>query len=99
MADEGNLRRWKPGESGNPRGRPKTGRGRGIWSSNAARRLFSECISDEQRRAVSKAVLEVATRPHPPLWALQAVADAAGLDKELLRRTGHLPSGKTYVWV
>jgi len=99
MGNLDNLHRWKPGESGNPKGRPPTGRGRGIWSSREAKRVFADCISDDQRKTVAKAVLELAGRPHPPLWVLEAIVKACGLDGEYLKRTGKLPpSGKTYVW-
>ena len=93
-----NLHSWPKGVSGNLRGRPKSGRGAGVWSEKTAIRAFQAATTDAQRQAVTKAVLEIATGPRPPWWALKAVSDAAGLDGEYLRRTGHLPKPKVFVW-
>lgn len=98
MSLTGNLRLWKPGQSGNPKGRPPRGRGHGIWSSKAARVAFEAAGTPEGKQAVAKAVLALAMGPTPPQWALKAVAAAVGLDGEYIKRTGHLPKGRTYVW-
>lgn len=89
---------WKPGRSGNPRGRPPRARRTWIWGSKAAQVAFQAVCTPEARQEVSAAILELARRPAAPFWALHAVADAVGLDKEYIRRTGHLPQGKVYVW-
>jgi hypothetical protein len=89
---------WKPGTSGNPAGRPKRNRLLGVWSSRQARAAFDACATPEQRQRVSARVLALATGEDPPRWAQQAVCEALGLDPEYLRRTGHFPRSRTYVW-
>jgi hypothetical protein len=89
---------WPKGFCPNPRGRPRSGRGMGVWSSKEAIAAFARAGTVEQRQKVAQAVLDLACKDGAPQWALQAVADAGGLDKEYIRRTGRLPKGKTYVW-